>query len=41
VFRVRLGRLKPRTTYYYQVGSTDAHGTDDGVKSAVQHFTTR
>jgi hypothetical protein len=41
VFRVRLDDLRPRTTYYYAVGSTDTHGTDDGVKSAVQLFTTR
>jgi Purple acid Phosphatase, N-terminal domain len=41
VFRVRIAGLRPRTTYYYQVGSTDAQGADNGVKSAVQQFTTR
>ena len=40
VFRVRLVGLRPRTTYYYQVGSKDARGTDDGVKSSIQRFTT-
>ena len=41
LFRVRLEALQSRTTYYYRVGSTDAQGADDGVTSAVQHFTTR
>ncbi len=40
VFRVRMGGLKPRTTYYYTVDSTEANGKGDGVKSAVKHFTT-
>ena len=40
VFRVRLDNLKPRTTYYYTVGSEEANGTDDGAKSAVKQFTT-
>ena len=40
VFRVRMDGLKPRTTYYYTVDSTGANGKDDGVKSAVKHFTT-
>jgi purple acid phosphatase-like protein len=40
VFRVRMDGLKPRTTYYYTVDSTEANGKDDGVKSAVKHFTT-
>jgi hypothetical protein len=40
VFRVRLYNLKPRTTYYYTVGSEEANGTDDGAKSAVRQFTT-
>jgi phosphodiesterase/alkaline phosphatase D-like protein len=40
VFRVRLDGLKPRTTYYYTVDSTEANGKGDGVKSAVKHFTT-
>ena len=40
VFRVRMDGLKPRTIYYYTVDSTEANGKDDGVKSAVKHFTT-
>ena len=40
VFRVRLDNLKPRSTYYYTVGSEEANGTDDGAKSAVNQFTT-
>ena len=40
VFRVRLEGLKPRTIYYYTVDSTEANGKDDGVESAVKHFTT-
>ncbi len=40
VFRVRLGGLKPRTTYYYTVDSMEANGKGDGVKSTVKHFTT-
>jgi phosphodiesterase/alkaline phosphatase D-like protein len=40
VFRVRMDGLKPRTTYYYAVDSTEANGKGDGVKSAVKHFTT-
>ncbi len=40
VFRVRLDNLKPGTTYCYTVGSMEANGTDDGVKSAVRQFTT-
>jgi hypothetical protein len=40
VFRVRLDDLKPRTTYYYTVDSTEATGKSDGVKSSVNHFTT-
>jgi hypothetical protein len=40
VFRVRMDGLKPRTTYYYTVDSMEANGKDDGVKSAVKHFTT-
>jgi hypothetical protein len=39
VFRVRLDNLKPRTTYYYMVGSEEANCTDDGAKSAVKQFT--
>ena len=41
VFRVRLDDLKPRTTYYYKIESTDAHGTTDGVISSVKTFTTQ
>jgi len=40
VFRVRMDGLKPRTTYYYTVGSIEANGRDDGVKSTIKHFTT-
>jgi len=40
-FRVRLAGLSPRTTYYYTVDSMEANGTDDGVKSAVNEFSTR
>lgn len=40
VFRVRMEGLKPRTTYYYTVDSTEANGKGDGVKNAVKHFTT-
>ena len=40
IFRVRMNGLKPGTTYYYTVGSTEANGTDDGTKSAVKQFTT-
>jgi hypothetical protein len=40
VFRVRMDGLKPRTTYYFTVESTDANGKSDGVKSKVKHFTT-
>ena len=40
VFRVRMDDLKTGTTYYYTVGSTEANGKDDGVKSTVKQFTT-
>src|SRR5216683_1329988 len=40
VFRVRMEGLKPRTTYYYRVTSEDSNGQSDGVKSAVNKFTT-
>jgi hypothetical protein len=40
MFRVRMDDLKPRTTYYYTVGSMEANGRDDGTKSAVKQFTT-
>jgi len=32
--------LKPQTTYYYSVDSTEANGEGGGVKSAVKRFTT-
>ena len=41
VFRVLVDGLKPRTTYYYTVDSMQANGSSDGVKSTVNHFTTR
>ncbi|HTT77866.1 MAG TPA: fibronectin type III domain-containing protein [Candidatus Binataceae bacterium] len=40
MFRVRIDGLQPRTTYYYFVTSTDSNGTNDGLKSPVNHFTT-
>ncbi len=40
IFRVRMEGLKPRTTYYYRVTSEDSNGQSDGVKSAVNKFTT-
>jgi hypothetical protein len=40
IFRVRVEGLEPRTTYYYTVDASDPSGHSDGVKSAVQHFTT-
>jgi len=40
VFRVRMGGLKPATTYYYTVDSIEANGKSDGVKSPIGHFTT-
>jgi phosphodiesterase/alkaline phosphatase D-like protein len=40
VFRVRIDGLKPQTTYYYTIESTEANGEVDGVKSTVKHFTT-
>jgi phosphodiesterase/alkaline phosphatase D-like protein len=39
VFRVRVEGLKPQTTYYYSVDSMQGNGKSDGVKSAVNHFT--
>ncbi len=41
IFRVRVDGLTPQTTYYYTVDSMAANGTSDGVKSTVNHFTTR
>ena len=40
IFRVRVNGLKPDTTYYYTVGSMQANGKSDGVKSPVKRFTT-
>jgi hypothetical protein len=40
VFRVRVTDLKPTTTYYFTVHSTDADGTEDGVKSPVCRLVT-
>jgi hypothetical protein len=40
IFRVRMDNLKPRTTYYYTVGSMEANDTSEAVKSPVYHFTT-
>jgi hypothetical protein len=39
IFRVRIGGLKPRTTYYYRVTSEDSGGTSDRVKSRIHKFT--
>jgi Purple acid Phosphatase, N-terminal domain len=40
IFRVRIQRLKPATTYYYTVQSEEANGTSDGVTSPIKKFTT-
>src|SRR5438128_3614280 len=40
VFRARVSGLKPRTTYYYRVTSTESNGKSDGVESTVNTFTT-
>jgi len=40
VFRARLDGLKPQTTYYYEVTSTDSAGDSDRVESSVNQFTT-
>jgi phosphodiesterase/alkaline phosphatase D-like protein len=40
LFRVRMAGLKPQTTYYYTVTSTESHGKSDGVESPVTQFTT-
>jgi hypothetical protein len=40
VFRVRMGALKPGTTYYYTVDSAGSDGSGDGVKSDIKQFTT-
>jgi hypothetical protein len=39
VFRVRVDGLKSQTTYYYAVDSMQGNGKSDGVKSAVNRFT--
>jgi len=39
VFRVRLDKLEPQTTYYYTVDSMEASGKSDGARSPVKHFT--
>jgi hypothetical protein len=39
VFRVRVDGLRPQTTYYFAVDSMQGNGRSDGVKSAVNHFT--
>jgi phosphodiesterase/alkaline phosphatase D-like protein len=39
-FRVRMPGLKPQTTYYYTVTSTESNGQSDGVESPVTQFTT-
>ena len=39
-FRVRIEGLKTRTTYYYTVTSEESNGNNDGVRSAVNKFTT-
>ena len=41
IFRVRMPGLKPRTTYYYKVTSTESNGKSDGVESPINQFTTR
>jgi phosphodiesterase/alkaline phosphatase D-like protein len=40
IFRVRMPGLKPQTTYYYKVTSTESNGRSDGVESSVHQFTT-
>jgi len=40
IFRVRIDGLKPQTTYYYKVTSTESNGKSDGVESPVNQFTT-
>ena len=37
-FRVRVEGLKPKSTYYYTVDSTQATGKSDGIKSLVKSF---
>ena len=40
VFRVRMGGLRPGTTYYYTVDSMEANGNGDQMESPIRHFTT-
>jgi hypothetical protein len=40
VFRVRMGGLKPSTTYYYMVESMESNGRSNQGKSSVKRFTT-
>lgn len=40
IFRVRVEGLKPKSTYFYTVESTQATGKSDGVKSPVRRFST-
>jgi hypothetical protein len=40
IFRVRVDGLKPKSTYFYTVESTQATGKSDGVKSPVRRFST-
>jgi hypothetical protein len=40
IFRVRVDGLKPKSTYFYTVESTQGTGKSDGVKSPVRHFST-
>ena len=40
MFRVRLERLQPQTTYYYKVSSMGADGESDGVEGPLSHFAT-
>ena len=41
VFRVRIEKLQPGTTYYYKVDSMEASGKGDGVTSKVKTFKTQ
>lgn len=40
VFRVRVLKLEPHTTYYYTVDSMEPNGRSDGVVSPISSFTT-
>jgi phosphodiesterase/alkaline phosphatase D-like protein len=40
IFRVRVEGLKPKSTYFYTVESTQGTGKSDGVKSPVRRFST-